>query len=449
MLNTKIKKIVKGSDRSTKYKKNIVFLIVSQTLGVFVSLMLVPITLNYLGTKEYGVWITLTTLIAWFSFFDIGLGHGLRNKYAEAKAQNDETNVRKYVSTAFYLLVLLSFLIFLIVLVASRFINWAMILNAPQALAPQLNILAIIVAGTFCIRFVVNIVSTLLTADQEPSIPALIGLLGQCLSLLVVYLITKLTTSSLLYIGIALSLSQIFPLVLAFIYLFSTKYKTIFPSLSYFSKPHIRSIFSLGIRFFVIQITALVIFQSNNIIIAHVCGLEDVTKFNIAYKYIYILTMAFSTFVNPLWSAITEAYIKEDTLWINNIIKRLNQLLLLLAFAGIILIMISPFVYKIWLNNTFTPNFVLLSLLLLYFIFYSRSLLYRSFMNGAGKISLQFIVTFIQSLLHIPFAILMGKYIGLPGIVMVMILWAFINAIWEPIQFSRIINKTAKGIWNR
>ena len=449
MLNTKIKKIVKGSDRSTKYKKNIVFLIVSQTLGVFVSLMLVPITLNYLGTKEYGVWITLTTLIAWFSFFDIGLGHGLRNKYAEAKAQNDDTNVRKYVSTAFYLLVLLSFLIFLIVLVASRFINWAVILNAPQALAPQLNILAIIVAGTFCIRFVVNIVSTLLTADQEPSIPALIGLLGQCLSLLVVYLITKLTTSSLLYIGIALSISQIFPLVLAFIYLFSTKYKTIFPSLSYFSKPHIRSIFSLGIRFFVIQITALVIFQSNNIIIAHVCGLEDVTKFNIAYKYIYILTMAFSTFVNPLWSAITEAYIKEDTLWINNIIKRLNQLLLLLAFAGIILILISPFVYKIWLNNTFTPNFVLLSLLLLYFIFYSRSLLYRSFMNGAGKISLQFIVTFIQSLLHIPFAILMGKYIGLPGIVMVMILWAFINAIWEPIQFSRIINKTAKGIWNR
>ena len=447
MLN--IKKIVKGSDRSVKYKKNIVFLIVSQTLGVFVSLMLVPITLNYLGTKEYGVWITLTTLIAWFSFFDIGLGHGLRNKYAEAKAQNDETNVRKYVSTAFYLLVLLSFLIFLIVLVASSFINWSVILNAPQTLAPQLNILAIIVAGTFCIRFIVNIVSTLLTADQEPSIPALIGLLGQCLSLLVVYIITKTTTSSLLYIGIALSVSQIFPLVIAFIYLFATKYKTIFPSLSYFSKPHIRSIFSLGIRFFVIQITALVIFQSNNIIIAHVCGLEDVTKFNIAYKYIYILTMAFSTFVNPLWSAITEAYVKEDILWINNIIKRLNQLLLLLAFAGIILIIISPFVYKIWLNNTFSPNFVLLSLLLFYFIFYSRSLLYRSFMNGAGKISLQFVVTFIQSLLHIPFAILMGRYMGLSGIVIVMILWAFINAIWEPIQFSRIINKTAKGIWNR
>ena len=112
MLSSKIEKIIKENARSKKYKKNIVFLIVSQTLGVLVSLMLVPITLNYLGTKEYGVWITLTTLIAWFSFFDIGLGHGLRNKYAEAKAQNDEKNVRMYVSTAFYLLVLLSFFIF-------------------------------------------------------------------------------------------------------------------------------------------------------------------------------------------------------------------------------------------------------------------------------------------------------------------------------------------------
>ena len=70
-------------------------------------------------------------------------------------------------------------------------------------------------------------------------------------------------------------------------------------------------------------------------------------------------------------------------------------------------------------------------------------------MNGVGKISLQFNVTVIQSLLHVPFAILAGKYFGLNGVVWVMILWSFINAIWEPIQFKRIINKTAKGIWNR
>jgi O-antigen/teichoic acid export membrane protein len=446
---SKITTFFKGSDRTAKYKKNIILLIVSQILGVLISLLLVPITLNYLGAKEYGVWITLTTLIVWFTFFDIGLGHGLRNKYAEAKAQNNETDVKKYVSTAFFVLILISVLIFIVFALLSGFINWATVLNAPTTLAPNLKILSFVVVGTFCIRFVVSIISTLLTADQDPSIPSLIGLSGHCLSLIVVFLITKFTESSLLYIGIALSVSQIFPLVIAFIYLFSTRYKPILPSLKFFSKHHIRSIFSLGIRFFLIQITALILFQSNNIIIAHVCSLEDVTLFNIAYKYIYIISMAFSTFVNPLWSAVTEAYIKEDTHWINNIIKRLNQLLLLLMIVGILMVVFSPIVYKLWLNDTIKSDFTLLSLLLMYFIFYSRSFLYRSFMNGVGKISLQFNVTVIQSLLHVPLAILLGKYFGLNGVVGVMILWSFINAIWEPIQFKRIINKTAKGIWNR
>lgn len=449
MLISRLKKLFQGSERSIKYKKNIVFLIVSQIVGVLVSLMLIPITLNYLGTKEYGVWITLTTLIVWFSFFDVGLGHGLRNKYAEAKAKNNETDVKKYVSTAFFVLVLISILIFSIFSIISGFINWSIVLNAPLILAPKLKILSFVVVGTFCIRFVVNIISTLLTADQEPSIPALIGLSGHFLSLIIVYLITKVTVSSLLYIGIALSVSQILPLVIAFIYLFSTRYKSILPSLKFFSKNHIRSIFSLGIRFFLIQITALVLFQSNNIIIAHVCGLEKVTEFNIAYKYIFIISMIFTTFVNPLWSATTEAYVKNDIEWINNIIKKLNKLLFLLLTVGIIMIVFSPIVYKLWLNNTLTSNYSLLFLLLLYFLFYSRSLLYRSFMNGVGKISLQFAVTSIQSLLHIPLSILLGKYFGLQGVVIVMIMWAFINAIWEPIQFKRIINKTAKGIWNK
>lgn len=449
MFCNKIKEIFQGSVRSVKYKKNIVFLFVSQALNVLVSLMLVPVTLNYLGTKEYGVWITLTTLIAWFAFFDIGLGHGLRNKYAEAKARQNDEDVKKYVSTAFFILVLISAFIFIVFLGISNFINWAIVLNAPLELSSDLKVLAIIVTGTFCIRFVVNIISTLLTADQEPAIPALIGLLGHSLSLGVVFLITKTTSSSLLYIGVALSVSQIFPLVIAFVYLFLTRYRIIIPSLIYFSKSHVQSIFSLGVRFFLIQITALVLYQSNNIIIAHICGLEKVTEFNIAYKYIYVLIMIFSTFVNPLWSAATEAFVKEDAEWIHNIVRRLNQLLLFLIAAGLIMIVISPMVYRFWLQNTIKPDFLLLFLLFFYFIFYSRSILYRNFMNGVGKISLQFLVTFFQSLLHIPFAIILGRWWGLHGVVVVMILWSFINAIWEPIQFKRLIQKRAAGIWNK
>jgi len=438
-----------ANNRTTKYKRNIILLMLAQVFGIVVSLLLVPITLNYLGIKEYGVWITLTTIISWIAFFDIGLGHGLRNKYAEAKALKNEVDVRKYVSTAFFVLILISGFIFFLFALASPFINWATILNAPEYLEPDLKILAFIVIGLFCVRFVVNIITTLLTADQEPGIPMLIGFLGNLLSLAVVYWVTLTTSSSLLYIGIALSVSQLFPLLIAFVYLFATRYRPIVPSLKYFSRQHIRSIFSLGIRFFLIQFTTLIIFQSNNIIIAHVCGLEEVTEFNIAYKYMNVLYLAFGAFVSPLWSATTEAYVRDDIDWIRNSIKKLNYIWLMLIISGAFLIVLSPLFYGIWLHHTLSPDRLLLFLILVYFICLTRSSVYRSFMNGVGKISLQFYVTMTQSILHIPITIYVGEIWGISGVVLIMILWAFMNAIWEPVQFKLILTKKAKGIWNK
>jgi O-antigen/teichoic acid export membrane protein len=449
MISNKIINIYKENNRSSKYKRNSILLIFSQIINVLVSLLLVPMTLGFLGIKEFGVWVTLTTIIGWFIFFDIGLGHGLRNKYAEAKAKNDLSDIKKYVSTAFFSLSLISLIIFLIFSIFSIFINWSFILNAPLSLAPDLKILALFVGGFFCLRFVLNIVNTLLTADQEPSVSSLIGVSGQLLSLGVVFLITKTTKSSILYIGIALSASQLLPLFLAFIYLFSTRYKAVLPSIANFSKTHLHSIFSLGVRFFLIQITWLVFFQSNNIIIAHVCGLEEVTKYNIAYKYFNILFILFLTFLTPLWSASTDAYTKGDYGWIKNSLRRLNQLWVLLILFGGLMILLSPIVYQLWLKNTIIPDPILMALLLLYNIFLMRSEMYRYFLNGVGKITMQFYITFLQSLIHIPLTIFLGKLYGLKGIVIVLITWAFINAIWEPIQYKRIINKTAKGIWNK
>lgn len=445
----KIKDIFKGDDRTNKYKKNIVLLIMYQVLGMAVNLMLVPITLNYLGLDEFGIWVTLTTIIGWFSVFDIGLGHGLRNKYAESKAKNNVDDMKKYVSTAIFTMVAISLFIFLFFLLVSIFIDWSIVLNAPSSFAHVLEVLAISIAAMFCIRLVVSIINSLFTADQEPSVPALIAFIGQVLSLITVYLITLYTKPSILYIGLALTASQLFPLIFAFIYSFSTRYHIIYPSLKFFSKLHVRSIFSLGIRFFLIQITTLILFQSNNIVIAHVCGLKEVSEFNVAYKYLSMLSIFFAAFLSPLWSASTDAYVKGETDWIINSIKKLERIWGLVIFGGILMVVLSPLVYNFWLKNAILPNFTLLTLLLGYFLFFARSNMFRSFMNGIGKIKLQFYVTVVEAIIHIPITIILGKYWGIIGIVMSMAFWQIVNSIWDQIQFRRIMNKTARGIWDQ
>ena len=437
------------NNRTSKFKKNAILLLFCQVASIGLSFILVPLTLKYLGVSEYGIWITLVGVIEWFNFFDIGLGHGLRNKYAEARATNNLDDVKKYVSTTFFMMVIISVIIFLLFLFSSIFIEWYQVLNAPKELELVLQTLIIYLVGMFCIRFIINIISVLLTADQNPAIPAIILLSGNALSLISVYVLTLRGETSLFAMGICLYISQILPLIIAFIYFFSTKYKTIFPTWESFSKPHIKQVLSLGIKFFLIQITALLLLQSNNIIIAHVCGLSEVTDFNIAFKYVNILFTVFMTLLTPLWSASTDAYARNDMEWIKKSYNRLNNIWMLLILVGIIMVTISPIFYNLWLKNKILPNIPLLSLLLLNVLFLMRSTLYRSFMNGVGKIKMQFVITLIQSIIHIPLAIILGKQFGVLGVVFTMMIWNLFNSIWEPIQFKRIISNTAKGIWGK
>jgi O-antigen/teichoic acid export membrane protein len=73
----------------------------SKGIGFLVSLISVPLTLGYLGAERYGVWVTISTLLAWLSIVDLGLGNGLLNALSEAYGKERQDLARQYISTAF------------------------------------------------------------------------------------------------------------------------------------------------------------------------------------------------------------------------------------------------------------------------------------------------------------------------------------------------------------
>lgn len=93
------------------------------------------------------------------------------------------------------------------------------------------------------------------------------------------------------------------------------------PTPSFFERSKIKEIVILGSKFFWIQLTTLLLFQSNNLIIAHTCGNTSVAEYNIAYKYIGLIEMAFMIIMTPFWSAATDAYARKDYQWIKGILK--------------------------------------------------------------------------------------------------------------------------------
>ncbi|HSN08168.1 MAG TPA: hypothetical protein VLS85_03975, partial [Hanamia sp.] len=121
-------KLNKGAERSIKAKKNILASFFIKGTSILISLLLVPIAINYVNVSQYGIWLTLSSIVVWFSFFDVGLTQGLRNKFAEAVATGNDDLAQIYVSTTYAILTMICTLLWIIFLFANQFINWAHIL---------------------------------------------------------------------------------------------------------------------------------------------------------------------------------------------------------------------------------------------------------------------------------------------------------------------------------
>ena len=100
----RISNFFKGHERTVRAKKNIIASVFIKGVSIIIGFLMIRVTLNYLDQTKYGIWLTLTSFMAWFAFFEIGLGKGLQNKLAEALALKDTILARKYVSTTYALI---------------------------------------------------------------------------------------------------------------------------------------------------------------------------------------------------------------------------------------------------------------------------------------------------------------------------------------------------------
>jgi O-antigen/teichoic acid export membrane protein len=99
---TKIKcQFFGGHARTAKANKNIIYSFLIKGLSIGCQFALVPLTLHYLDKERYGIWLTMSSMIAFFSFFDVGIGNGLRNKLSEALANGDTNLAKVYISTSY------------------------------------------------------------------------------------------------------------------------------------------------------------------------------------------------------------------------------------------------------------------------------------------------------------------------------------------------------------
>ncbi|GGZ89310.1 lipopolysaccharide biosynthesis protein [Algibacter mikhailovii] len=419
--------------------------------AVLANFLLVPLTINYLDVENYGVWLTLSSFISWFSFFDIGLGNGLRNKFAEAKAKNDYSLARAYISTAYYTITCISISLFTLFLIVNYFIDWTRVFNTSDQLMSDFSILMPVIIGLFCLQLIVKLISSVYLADQNHSIQVKIQFITQVLLLIIVWALTKTTNSSLLIYGIIFSALPVLVLLVLNLFGFSNRFRLLKPSIYLWNNKYLNEIMGVGLRFFIIQIAALVLFSTDNFIISIVFSPEEVVPYNIAFKYFSILTMAFSMLVAPYWSSFTDAYVKNDFSWIKISINNILKIWIVVPVGLVLMLFLADWFYLMWVGKEVVVPKILSLSMALFVLMSSFNSIFVSFINGVGKIKLQLVTAIISMVINIPLSIFFAKTLnfGVSGVMFATCFCLGYSVILRPIQYYRIINNKARGIWNK
>jgi O-antigen/teichoic acid export membrane protein len=431
------------NERSHKAKKNVYLSFIFRVLSIGISYLLVPLTLGYLDKDRYGVWMVLLSVISWFSFLDIGLGNGLRNKLSEALASNQRKKAKTLVSTTYIIIVFISIAILLVFLLVFPWIKWSYFFNISLVYDEELSRLVFWVFLFYILKFITSLCNKVFYAYQDSSQVDLINLCSNFLILIFIYLLTKFTSGSLFFLGAGYSFFGFLVMFFFSIFFYITKYREVAPSFRYVDFKEVKSLANLGIKFFILQVASIIIFTTDNMIITQVLGPEYVTSYNIVFKLFMIVTFTHTIVVAPLWSAYTEAYKKKDILWIKKVLKNLNKLMIPIMTVVILISVFARKIISFWIRADIEYSNLLVIFMAIYALIYVWNSTYAYLLNGIGIIKLQMWLAIMGSIINIPLSVYFARYLNLgnSGVILATIISLSLFAIAGPLQTYSILKK--------
>ena len=439
-----------GNARSVAIKKNIAGSLFLKGISILVSLQVVPLTINYVNPTQYGIWLTLSSIIAWLGYFDLGFSGGFRNKFAESLATGNDKLAQKYVSTTYAVLGLLFISLFIISIVVDYFLNWGSLLNVDSKYNGELQIVFGLLSCFFCMNIVASIFITMLQADQKPALASLIQTSGQVLAFIVIYIMTKTISGNLTILALAFSgVPCILMIVVSVCFFLYGKYRKYAPNIKSVNFALTKNILGLGWQFFVIMISMLCIYQFINIVLSRVVGPLAVTQYNIAYKYFNIVNMVAVIVLTPFWSAFTDAYVKKDFVWMRNMVKKLEILLVLSLPILIVMTMLSNWAFSWWIGNSVHIPMDLSVSMAIFIFFQIAGSVYMYMINGTGKVRLQLLIYLSFAIIAIPIMNVTCKLWGVVGVLIIPTIVYGFQAVLGRIQILKLISGNAKGIFGK
>ena len=411
----------------------------------FLSFLTAPLMLACLGDYKYGIYASALSMVSWIYYFDFGIGSGMRNKVSEFLVKDDYDSAQKTISTAYLLISKVSLFIVLGAIAVLVFTNTEQVLNAYIS-DESLNVILFIAILIASINFVLSLVTNVMLALQKTALNNSYGIISKLAVLVSLWIFARFKINSILFVVIIEGLAQIIKNVLATLYI-KKRYQNLLFRKSKIDNTYKNGILSFGIQIFIMQISALILNSTDNLMIMKLFDATQVTPYSFCYKYFSLINALFSAAISPLWSAYTVAYAKGDAAYIKSILNK-SLKFYLITFIGIIVatIIFEPFM-DIYVGGNLNFQNGLVFLTALYFVILIFSHIFSSLVHGISKVKYTTIACVISAVLNIPLSYFFSVCLGmeLNGIILGSIVCVTISTVVYVITAIREIRILESG----
>jgi O-antigen/teichoic acid export membrane protein len=389
----------------------------SRGIAVLAGLVTVPLTVGYLGAECYGVWMTMGSVLSWINVADLGLGNGLTNALARSQVEGRPERARAYVSAAFWTLSGIAAVIGIVAWLVWPWLDWAWLFNvrSPEARA-QVGPAAAVALALFLVGFPFSIVNKVHAALQEGALASWWSATASVLSLLALVAVTR-QAHSLGWLVFAASGALLLATLANGAWLFGWHKRWLRPSLFALRRETSAELAGTGSLYFTIQIATLLLFQTDNVIIARWLGPEQVTPYNVAWRLFSYTTLLQIVVFPYLWPAYAEAFARRDLAWIRRTF-RLNAWAAVVAglLLSLPLVLAGRPLIRAWAGESAVPPASLLLWMAAWSVVYGGMSAVACLLNGSGQVRGLTVSASLTAVTNLALSILFARRFGLPGV---------------------------------
>jgi len=401
----------------------------SQVISIVIGIASVPIGLGYFGPVKYGIWVVITSMLTYLGTSQFGIGTATSTLIANSPQRSEQRTILSY---SFALLIMSSLIFLTLILFASKYSHyWLPVFgNIPSYLQNEAITTTLLLAILFLIRLPMIPLACAFAGLQHIHYERLYSVILPPLTNFIGLLVTVYLKGNLIMLAVLSGMGHLLTGLISAVHLFMVHkdLRLRWPE-KLWSSPVARQVIISGWRFFIVGLAAMLVWNTDNLVISYFLGPEQVSSYAITFKLFIVAYSIFMTVNATLWPMYGKAAGENNWAWISKIYGDITCALPILGgLVWIGGILFTKDIIQLWTGPAGYGGLLVVFALGGYGYTVSLNNIHACLLGGLNAVILW--LGILEALLNLILSLVLVNPLGIGGVALGTFLSALLSVTW-------------------